>query len=293
VLHTTAKREGKPPAAGREIPDGCPPLGYCSTTFQAIYGLAVDDRALSWSVPFTRVVSGVQTVGGIAKLAGVSRETVRRGCVPVGGIAAIGFAISARSAAGRPLVVHREPWHRLNLRTGLKSRGVAGVSVAEVVEACRQWFAGQETCKTWQVPSEKTGQAPTPVQTRWNKRERLKQESRPRKLKVSLGVNHERATDDVLNGHAQFGYRYRPKSRVTVAVLCSRFSILRRQFYRWKDTLARAERAWLDAAMSGELFPKTGQATDWTPPTADTATDPGLDDVDARLGWNEPSNRRD
>ena len=220
----------------------------------------MDSPVLTWRVPFNRIVEAVQTVGGIAKLAGVSRETVRRKKIPVGGLAAISFAINATLEKGKPLVTHRDPRHELNLKRGLMSGngGTLGspapVSVAEVVAACHLWFGPHTTHQTYQIPSEKLGQAETPLQAEWNKRQRVKQASRPRKLKVSPGVNVKWGTDEVLKGHDAFGYRYKPKTRVTVAVLCSRFQIQRRQFYRWKETLTDAERQWLADAMSGKTF---------------------------------------
>lgn len=317
VLHTTSNREGKPPQAGIEHPGGPDALRYCAALFQEVYGLAPDDAALTWRVPFKKIVAGVQTVGGIAKLADVTRQTVHRRGIAVGGIMAVSFVIEERHGGMVRHSSREHPLNPLHPDDNLKSVGRLPVGLPEVIAKCRAYFGEHVTRKIWKLPEGKPGQELTPLQARWKQRQLVRQLSRPRRDKGPPDANSEPAPDEVLKGFDAFGYRYRPQNRVTVTVLCSVFQIPRRQFNRWKDTLAGGELRQLTDAMSGKLFGKgagAGTGLISQPMAEPDAAEPiayGLDDVAiparrkasgpsvnfdiasveeslARQGWKEP-----
>jgi hypothetical protein len=63
-----------------------------------------DDTRLKWNVPREEILRGVETVGGIAKLAKVDRTTVYRARIAPGSMHALQWVRDRRMAMRRPLV---------------------------------------------------------------------------------------------------------------------------------------------------------------------------------------------
>jgi hypothetical protein len=261
-------------------------LPGCEAEFLRLYGVPVDSPTLTWRVPFRELYAGVQTVAEMAQLSGVTVRTIHRAEIPVGGFRALDYVLCRWRGTARPMVRHAEPLHRLNLRRALCAGGWP-INLADVVEQCRRWHAGELKPKGGgiQVPGRLLGVEPSPAAEAWNRKAALKQASRPRKLKVGDGADRWATEADLARGE-KFRASYRPK-RATMAMLCALLQVKWRSFTYWRDNLLAAEKRVLALAMSGELFGAVETIAD-APPDADAAADFDHDEIDRRLGWVEP-----
>jgi hypothetical protein len=241
----------------------------------------------------------IQTVGGIAEIAKCSRKTIYRRKIRVGGFEALKFLIEKWRGTARPLVRHKDPMHPLNFGRRLKDPYWFPCTVLDVAAACQSYFEnGVRTVKTLHM---KPG---TPLHEKANA---MSQQKRlpghwKRKHKISPPVDPEYISDDNLSdllnrkrlGQIPF---YRPKGRVTVKMICSKFSVPRREFYRWKAGLLVSERKLLESAMAGKLSkqhaPSDGPAKyefiqpgKYDEPHYDFDS---AEEIDKRLGWKEPN----
>src|SRR5665647_133296 len=92
---------------------------FYSETFLSYYGVKPTSSRLNWRLPYQMILDGIQTVGGIAKLAGVNRKTIYRRKIIPGGSNALLFVIGKWQADGRPIVRHKKTEHPLNLNPRL------------------------------------------------------------------------------------------------------------------------------------------------------------------------------
>ena len=293
------KKTGRPPKAGREWPTDHDPLATLTIHFTAQWGIAPSSRLLKWHVPFHEIVEGIQSVEGIAKLAGanvsgITRKTVYRRKIPLGGYQAFDFVLYSRSGTTRPLVTHSDPLHRLNLGHRLKTnRSWLPRGVLDVVDACQLYFTKRCVSGTVMMQPPVPGEPKDPVMEKEIAANKRKRENWKRKQKISIGLNPIWMSGDYLKEmqrKRRLGqtYLYEPPGRVTVKMLCSFFNVPRREFYRWKDGLLVSERKLLDAAMAGKLLIKLDEAGDdfWLlNQTVEFASDKELDES---LGWKEP-----
>jgi len=248
------KAVGRPPAAGRYTPgDG---WEFSAKFKKWTDGTLPADAALEWRVPFVEVVQGIQTIGGIAKLAGVARETVYRRKVVAGSFDALMFVINRWRGTGRPLVKHADPLHGLNLDNWLPN----------VVNFCEQIAEHDPVVVKTTFIEGKTNR-------KWN-----------RKVKFPPPVNPTMISDqqmEELNRMKRLGQTavYRPAGHATVKMICNRFRIPRREYYRRKAALTIANRKLLDAALVGRPPPKSAPPHNGTsgPEDSEDSNDSNLD----------------
>ena len=150
------------------------------------------------------------------------------------------FVIEKFRGTIKPLVTHDNPSHPLNSNSRL----------LEIEAACKNYVEyGSRVIQTMhpQLHEDGTPKHPSDIGNRkWK-----------RKLKVNADGEHVRASDKdqaenekmVKSGQT---YLYRPEGRATVKMICSKFRINRRQFYRWKDTLAGSDVKRLKIALAGK-----------------------------------------
>ena len=289
------KRTGRPPAAKREliVPLDDPAVS-CAEYFKNVFGLDKDSAELSWRVPFQEIIEGIQTVGGIARLSSIDRKTVYRKKIPVGNISAFAFVIDTWRGTARPLVRHSNPMHPLNLGQRLKNPDGFSHGVLDVVGACQVWFEkGGRVVKTTLMRPPTDTEPASPLIAKMDAESQKRRRNWKRKSKISAAENPSWLSEDEARENqrlARLGqtYFYRPKDRVTVKMICSRFRIPRREFYRWKLGLLSWERGLLNAALSGKLFKEqvpTGDG-DWLHSESVDFTSDG--ELDESLGWKEP-----
>jgi hypothetical protein len=185
--------------------------------------------------------------------------------------------------------------HPLNFGKRLKSHFVFPMGVPEVIGVCRDRFENGSRTSTTTLMKPPTDTEPaSPLIAMMDAKSQRRRRNWKRKLKISESPNPEWMTEDYakdLQRKERLGqtYFYRPKHRVTAKMLCSKFGVPRREFYRWKDGLMPTERALLNAAMSGKLFKiqdATGDDSWLHNDTVNFLSDKELDDS---LGWKEPT----
>ncbi len=277
-MSQTIRRVGRPPAARREWPIGANAQECCAKDFKSLFGVDPADSDLVWRLPFRKIVEGIQTVGGIAELARVDRKTVYRRKIFLGGLMALHFIIDRWRGTARPLVNHIDPMHPLNFGRRLQDHYWTSCTVLDVVAACQSYF--QKGVRTVKTSLMKPG---NPVHEKEAAISKRRRDNWKRKHKISPDVNPEFISDHELRdfqNRKRLGqtYFYHPPGRVTVKMICSKFNVPRREFYRWKAGLLVAERKLLESSMTREIV-KQRAAGQYEEPHYDF----DYDEIDRRL----------
>jgi hypothetical protein len=300
-------------------------LAACEEAFFEICGVEPTHHELLWHVPFQRVFEGLQSVDGLAKLAGVSRKTIYRRKLQPGGKMALGWLIERRRGTPRPLVTHKDRAHPLNMGNRLLVKGVARFprTVLDVVDFCRNYFEnGIQPVGSLLMRPVEPGKPSNPLHQKLifgTKRlsdvkavalaeglsepeagarvASLQKWNGKRKRKIPYDANPRYLNDAKLlelakKRRLEQTSLYEPSGRVTAKIICNRFSIPRWRFYYWKAGLLQVERKMLDAAMSGKLASMQISAGEDSLARVREGTvpfDDGEVDIDERLGWKEPN----
>jgi len=250
------EKSGRPAKAGREWPADNT-AGGCAWSFWLNEGIESSHPSLVWRVPFQEIVEKIQTVDGIAKLAGVTRKTVYRRKIQVGGWAAFSFVLDRLRGRPSALVTHTDPNHRVNAGLRLKTpRSWLNRGVLDVVAACDNYFKnGTRTSGTLLMPPVTEGEPVSKIQKELNTRFAIKRANWKRRLKHHPDVNPNYATNaelEELKKAMRLGKTrlYKPLGKVTAKMLCGFFDISRSEFYRWRDSLSPHELSLLKAAMN-------------------------------------------
>lgn len=224
------KRKRGRPVSGPDL-TGSYGEGDFVAYFQRVFGISPDDPALTWRVPFRRCVRLCQTIGGIAQLAGVHRNTVRARLVWVGHPGALVWAINRWQRRGaRLLVRHKDPLHPIN-----GSRLFA--EILQAIQALREVKAkpAARTLIDEQLPRRK-----------WRRQQKIRHFPG-----VEL-ISPELRADVARRKRVGTAFVYRTLHRVTVRQVCAVVGMPYRQFYRWRESLPLAQRKLLDAALRPE-----------------------------------------
>lgn len=239
---------------------------FYSSIFLDHCGLKTTSSRLMWRVPYQTILDGIQTVGGIAKLAGVTRKTIYRRKIISGSTGALLFVIGKWQADGRAIVKHKTTDHPINLNPQLP----------HILSFCSQIAKhGWETDSTWhddrcEIPRKK-----------WKRKEKHHLSVKP-----SLMTDEQR---EWVTRRKKLGqtFFYEPQGKVTVAQICTRFKIPRREFYRWKKGLLFSQRKLLDAAIAGKTLPRISPRDagfgGGVTTTGERFEDFNYDEIDARL----------
>jgi hypothetical protein len=297
------KKGGRPAAAGSEWPADVNPIECAAKDFIRLFDVSPASKDLVWRVPFLKIVEEIQTVGGIAKLAGVTRKTVYRKKILLGGMMALDIVINTWRGTGRPMVTHTDPMHPLNFGQRLKTPASwFPRSVLDVVSQCKGYLEnGSRVVKTTLMKPPTDTEPASPLIAKMDAKSQGRRRNWKRKSKISVSENPSWMTEDEAKENQRLErlgqtYFYRPKDRVTVKMICSRFSIPRREFYRWKAGLMVAERRLLNSAMTDKLhkhgfsgdtsaFDKYTLRGGYNEPHYEAARD---EEIDKSLGWKEP-----
>ena len=288
--------------------DGKNVVQYCSEAFFDLYGVEPTSHDLTWRKSFRTIVTGIQSIGGIAKLAEVSRKTVNRRKIALGGMMAVEFVIGKWRGSTRPLVTHADPIHSLNFGQRLENSTGFPWTVLNVVALCQSYYERSSMAKKGiqlqpgqSLSHKKLGgkiiiRRSTRIESesyeKLSEKEKLwRLEKRNRNKTNTLCATIEPATNETINefqkleriGHA--GIYKKRNGSVPVNKLCANLGVERQKFYQWRRALPDKEKKLLKAAMDGKL---QNQSSAYDVPEASYEFT-SAEDMDKRFGWKEPN----